>query len=81
MDTWTPVSIDSIGPDQRALPLKWVFTYKFDQLGFLLKFKVRICVRGDLQPISDLDTRAITLGSRILRVVLALVAAFDLEAV
>ncbi|EAU36855.1 predicted protein [Aspergillus terreus NIH2624] len=81
MDTWTPVSIDSIGPDQRALPLKWVFTYKFDQSGFLSKFKARICVRGDLQPISDLDTRAITLGSRTLRVVLALVAAFDLEAV
>ncbi|KAI1006666.1 hypothetical protein K3495_g1554 [Podosphaera aphanis] len=30
------------------IPLRWVFTYKFDESGYLLKFKARICVRGDL---------------------------------
>ena len=31
------------------IPLKWVFTYKFDADGFLEKFKARLCVRGDFQ--------------------------------
>jgi hypothetical protein len=33
---------------QTVLPLLWMFTYKFDIDGYLLKYKVRICVRGDL---------------------------------
>ena len=33
----------------KLLPLKWVFTYKFDTDGFLQKFKARICICGDLQ--------------------------------
>ena len=33
---------------KQVIPLMWVFTYKFDNAGYLLKFKVRICVRGDL---------------------------------
>jgi len=28
---------------------KWVFTYKFDKEGYLLKYKARLVVRGDLQ--------------------------------
>lgn len=28
--------------------LKWVFTYRFGGAGYVLKFKARICVRGDL---------------------------------
>jgi hypothetical protein len=35
---------------QTVLPLIWVFIYKFDTDGYLLKYKARICVRGDLQP-------------------------------
>lgn len=31
------------------LPLVWVFKYKFDNDGYLLKYKARLCVRGDLQ--------------------------------
>jgi hypothetical protein len=34
--------------DIRVIPLTWVFTYKFDTDGYLVKFKARICVRGDL---------------------------------
>ena len=33
----------------KILPLRWVFTYKFDSDGYLIKCKARICVRGDLQ--------------------------------
>jgi hypothetical protein len=48
----------------KPLPLTWVFTYKFDKQGFLLKFKARICVRGDLQPLSEKETYAATLAAR-----------------
>jgi hypothetical protein len=78
MNTWTPVPKNSIDQAE-VLPLKWVFKYKFDDQGFLSKFKARICVRGDLQPISSLEIRATTLAARTLRIILVLAAAFDLE--
>jgi hypothetical protein len=34
------------------LPLMWVFDYKLDLNGYLAQYKARICVPGDLQPIS-----------------------------
>ena len=34
-----------------VIPVMWVFTYKFDTDGYLDKFKARLVVRGDLQPI------------------------------
>ena len=27
----------------------WIFKYEFDQKDFLVKYKTRLCVRGDLQ--------------------------------
>jgi hypothetical protein len=61
------------------IPLKWVFTYKFDTDGFLLKHKARICVRGDLQPLTDEDNYAATLAHKTFRTLIAIAAAFDLE--
>jgi hypothetical protein len=66
--------------DIRLIPLMWVFTYKLDTDGYLVKFKARICVRGDLQPRNDRDTYAATLAARIFRVLMAITAAYDLEA-
>ena len=63
----------------KPLPLTWVFTYKFDKQGFLLKFKARICVRGDLQPLSEKETYAATLAGRSFRMLMALAARWDLE--
>ena len=37
----------------RMLPLKWVFTSKFDDGGYLLRCKSRLCVRGDLQRLNE----------------------------
>jgi hypothetical protein len=31
-----------------VIPTKWVFTYKFDEEGYLVKYKARIVVRGYL---------------------------------
>ncbi|KAM4064184.1 reverse transcriptase (RNA-dependent DNA polymerase) [Hirsutella rhossiliensis] len=63
----------------RPLPLTWVFKYKFDKHGFLIKFKARLCVRGDLQKLGDKDTYAATLAGRSFRVLMAITAKFDLE--
>ena len=67
---------------QTVLPLLWVFTYKFDTDGYLLKYKARICVRGDLQPQSNMhDTYAATLAAKIFRFFIAIIAYFNLETV
>jgi hypothetical protein len=64
------------------LLLLWVCTYKFDTDGYLLKYKARICVRGDLQPQSNLhDTYAATLAAKVFRLLMAIIAYFDLETV
>ena len=60
------------------LPLMWVFTYKFDQDGYLLKHKARLVARGDLQYTAE-DTYAATLAAQTFRAIIAIVAAFDLK--
>src|SRR3954453_8890522 len=62
----------------KPLPLTWVFKYKYDKHGFLIKFKARICVRGDLQPLSEKDTYAATLAAKSFRILMALAARWDL---
>ena len=61
------------------IPLTWVFDYRFDQDGYLTRYKARICIRGDLQLISEQDTYAATVKMKILRFLLALTAAYDLD--
>ena len=60
------------------LPLIWRFIYKFDDNSSLLKYKARLCARGDLYSESG-DTYAATLAAQTFRVFMALVAAFDLN--
>jgi Reverse transcriptase (RNA-dependent DNA polymerase) len=62
------------------IPTRWVFTYKFDEEGFLIKYKARLVVRGDLQPQGNEETYAATLATRVFRFLMALTAYFDLEA-
>lgn len=64
----------------RTIPLTWVFKYKFDEQGFLSKFKARICARGDLQPVGESNTYAATLAARAFRLLMAIAAYFDLDA-
>ena len=56
-----------------------MFRYKFDKHSFLLKFKARICVRGNLQPLSEKDIYTATLAARSFRTLMALAARWDLE--
>ena len=64
--------------DGEVLPLMWVFTYKFDEDGYLYKYKARLVVRGDLQQSHD-DTYAATLAARTFRAMTALANHFGLE--
>lgn len=77
-DVWDVVD-QSETKGSKPLPLKWVFSYKFDEDGYLIKFKARLCVRGDLQDEPVLDKRAITLAGRSFRVMMAVAARFNLE--
>lgn len=72
--------IDESKAKNKPIPLKWVFTYKLDQYGYLDRCKARICVRGDLQEKHPLEqTYAATLAAKTFRVAMALAAQFDLE--
>lgn len=76
--TWRLIA--SPVPWKKPLPLKWVFTYKFDKNGWLQTCKARLVVRGDLQPLSAADsTYAATLAARSFRLMMAIMAYFDLE--
>ena len=47
--TWMEVSHDhAIKSGKKPIPTTWVFKYKFDDQGFLVKTKARMCARGDL---------------------------------
>lgn len=78
-NTWTEVSYSHASKAGKTpIPTTWVFKYKFDDQGYLTKYKARLCARGDLQH-TEQDTFAATVAARIFRALMALVAAFDLE--
>jgi hypothetical protein len=77
-DCWT-IRLLSDAP-KRPIPVKWVFTYKLDQEGKLLRCKSRLVVRGDLQYEDTVQlTYAATLAAKSFRLCYALVAKYDLE--
>ena len=78
-ETWKEVPSDSASKIKKtAIPTTWVFKYKFDEQGYLTKYRARLCARGDLQH-TEQDTYAATLAARLFLVLMALVATFDLE--
>jgi hypothetical protein len=64
---------------RQVLGSHWVFLYKLDKHGRLLKCKARLVIRGDQQKECHLLTRATTLATTSLRVLQATTAKFDLE--
>jgi hypothetical protein len=76
--TWTIVVVLPAG--HRALPTKWVYKYKLRDDGAIERFKARLVVCGNRQDI-DLwrETYAAVARATTLKVLLALVAAYDLE--
>lgn len=70
----------AIAKGSQILDCKWVYTYKFDKDGYLVKTKARLVVRGDQQARSDVEnTYASTLAGKSFRTLMAIAARFDLE--
>ena len=76
--TFEYADISILKPKEKPLPLMWVFTYKFDGNGYLVKHKARLVARGDLQTTQE-ETYAATLAAQTFRAITAVVAHFDLE--
>ena len=76
--TWNAVKLDLIKGAQ-VLPVMWVFTYKFDKGGHLLKYKARLVARGDLHINQREETYAATLAARVFRSLMAIAAHFNLD--
>lgn len=74
--TWKEVPVPSHKVD--TIPTMWVYTYKFDKNGYLVKYKSRLVARGDMQRRMQ-DTYAATFAAKIFRSLIALIAAYDLE--
>lgn len=74
--TWR---IESHPDNVFVIPTIWVFTYKFDDNGYLKRVKARICVQGNKQIMTHDDTTAAALASKCFRLMMALTAAFNLE--
>jgi hypothetical protein len=74
------VAVPEAEASEFVIPTRWVFSYKFDEEGYLLKYKARLVVRGDLQPKQDEETYTATLAARVFRFLIALAAYFNLEA-
>jgi len=52
----------------------WVFTYKLDKDGFVIKYKARLIIQGDLQVLQFKDTYIATLATRVFRALIAIIA-------
>ena len=79
--TWDEVARPIKGKTN-ILPTTWRFTYKPDPDGYITKFKARLCARGDLQlGVNKQDVAAITGAYKTFCMLMALVAAFDLNVI
>ena len=76
--SWTEVEKSEV-KGRQILGCMWVFVYKTDKHRRITKCKARLVVCGNQQRECDLPTRATTLATTSLRVLLATVAKFDLE--
>ena len=73
--------IVELPPGAKALPVKWVFTYKFDENNVLFRWKARLVLRGDKQRpgINYSDTFAGVIRPSTFKLLIALVTAYNLE--
>jgi hypothetical protein len=78
-ETWELVRSSTVNYPY-TIPLKWVFTYKWNEDDTFNKHKARLVVRGDKQKGSLYEeTYAATLAFKTYRALVAIAAYFDLE--
>jgi hypothetical protein len=76
--TWKEIPINEVPKEKVIISIMLIFKYKFDENGFLIKYKARLVARGDMQHTNQ-DIYAVTLAARIFRALMILTAAFNLE--
>jgi transposase InsO family protein len=77
--TW--IVVVSLPAGVYALPTKWVYKYKFDEYGKLIRFKARLVVCGNRQVLEFWqETYAAVARATTLKLILALIAVLNLEA-
>ena len=59
--------------------LKWVFTYKYNADGFLIKHKTRLIVRNDMQKMNNQNVYVATLTFKMFRTLIVLMTTFSLK--
>ena len=58
-----------------------MFTYKFDESGYLIKYKARIVIRGNLQLVNEDDTHTAILAFKVFKTLIAIIAKYGLKAI
>ncbi|QGA13501.1 hypothetical protein EYB26_001151 [Talaromyces marneffei] len=77
--SWTEVP-QSEAREKQILDCMWVYVYKADKKGRLVKCKARLVARGDQEKEDDMrDTYAATLAARSFRTLMSICARFGLE--
>lgn len=61
------------------ISLKWIFIYKNNSDDYLIKYKIRLIVRDDLQKMNDQNVYAVTLVFKIIKILMVLIIAFGLK--
>ena len=56
----------------------WMFKYKFDIENFLIKYKVRLCVKNDLQNIEQ-NVYIVTLTYKIFKIFMTIINVWNLK--
>jgi hypothetical protein len=77
-DIWQIID-RSKNENQQIISLKWVFIYKIDSNDYLIKYKIRIMIKNDLQMIDFQNVYAITLILKVFRILMTLITAFNLK--
>lgn len=77
-DSWREV-LKRTAKGSQILGCHWVYTYKLNKHGRLLKIKARLVIRGDQQLRDERDTYASTLAGMSFRTLMAIANRFDLE--
>lgn len=77
--TWTETfSQEAVKANKKPIPTMQVYKYKFDEQGWLIKFKAGFVACGDFQH-TDMDTYAATLAACLFWFFMAITCVFDLE--
>ena len=63
----------------KTIPTKWVFSYKTNTNRYLIKFKARLYIRGNLQELIYKDTYIVTLAARVFRALIVVIIVFNLD--